>query len=550
MFHTRKLTVMATTLIGLGFMTFGISAKQIVQGEKASALEPESVVIGTNASETGEPDGSSSVVIGHNAKVDKPKSKDTIGGDIAIGENARAKNTLATAIGVHATADGWGATAYGANAEAIGSNANAIGNNAKAKGDMTSALGLSAKALGTYSISVGISEAKGIYSIAMGTNSKSEGIYSIAMGLNSKSKAANSTAIGNGAQSLSNDSIALGTNSVATTSAGQVGLDLSGTTHSDASDAVWRSQAGALSIGNTSGDQKVTRQITGLAAGTQDTDAVNVAQLKAAQVHLAAGDNVSLETSTSSANGTTYTVHVNGTGKVASGDQGLITGDTLFKEGRIAQDGKIIKAQSSVAENLSLLDQSSSANADAIQKLNSSMQNNVSDIRESVNTVQSDVRHLQSDMREVKKDIKDTGATAAALAALKPIQYDPNKPTQVMAGVGNYRGQSAVALGIGHYSSDSLLWHAGISMGEHPMVNAGITWKFGFDSKRVDLDGGRTVTALQVAQSALAQHEAHEAKLEADVERLKQRNQSLEQELLMLKASVQELQHLVKTSHD
>lgn len=507
---------MATTLIGLGFMTFGISAKQIVDGENARALEPESVVIGTNASETGEPDGSSSVVIGHNAKVDKPKrDKGMIGGDIAIGENARAKNTLATAVGVRATADGWGATAYGANAEAIGHNANAIGNAAKATGPLSSALGLSAKARGAYSISVGMSEAKGNISIAMGLNSKSE--------------AANSTAIGYGAQSLSNDSIALGTNSVATTGAGQVGLDLSGTTHSDASDAVWRSQAGALSIGNTSGDQKVTRQITGLAAGTQDTDAVNVAQLKAAQVHLAAGNNVSLETSPSSANGTTYTVHVNGTGKVASGEKGLITGDTLFKEGRIAQDGKIIKAQSSVAENLSLLDQNSSANADAIQKLNSS---------------------LQSDMREVKKDIKDTGATAAALAALKPIQYDPNKPTQVMAGVGNYRGQSAVALGIGHYSSDSLLWHAGVSMGEHPMVNAGITWKFGFDSKRVDLDGGRTVTALQVAQSELAQHEAHEAKLEADVERLKQRNQSLEQELLMLKASVQELQHLVKTSHD
>lgn len=528
---------MATTLIGLGFMTFGISAKQIVDGENARALEPESVVIGTNATETGVPDGSSSVVIGHNAKVDKTKDNNAMtGGDIAIGENARAKNTLATAIGTNAKADGWGATAYGANAEAIGHNANAIGNAAKATGPLSSALGLSAKARGRYSISVGISEAKGDSSIAMGLNSKSE--------------AANSTAIGNGAQSLSNGSIALGTNSVATTGAGQDGLDLSGTTHSDPSDAVWRSQAGALSIGNTSGDQKVTRQITGLAAGTQDTDAVNVAQLKAAQVHLAAGDNVSLETSASSANGTTYTVHVNGTGKVASGNQGLITGDTLFKEARIAQDGKIIKAQSSVAENLSLLDQSSSANADAIQKLNSSMQNNVSNIRESVNTVQSDVRHLQSDMREVKKDIKDTGATAAALAALKPIQYDPNKPTQVMAGVGNYRGQSAVALGIGHYSSDSLLWHAGVSMGEHPMVNAGITWKFGFDSKRVDLDGGRTVTALQVAQSELAQHEAHEAKLEADVERLKQRNQSLEQELLMLKASVQELQHLVKTSHD
>ena len=266
MFHTRKLTVMATTLIGLGFMSFGISAKQIVDGENARALEPESVVIGTNASETGVSDGFSSVVIGHNAKVDKTKSNsDMTGADIAIGENAQAKNTLATAIGARAKADGWGATAYGANAEAIGHNANAIGNHAKATGPLTSALGLSAKALGAYSISVGISEAKGNFSVAMGTNSKSE--------------AANSTAIGFGAQSLANDSIALGTNSVATTRAGQVGLDLSGTTHSDASDAVWQSQAGALSIGNTSGDQKVTRQITGLAAGTQDTDAVNVAQL-------------------------------------------------------------------------------------------------------------------------------------------------------------------------------------------------------------------------------------------------------------------------------
>lgn len=521
MSYTSKLTVIATTLIGLGLLSVQSYAEPITEGANTVAINDHSIVIGDGSKETGEKSGYSSIVIGINAESSQVNSSQH-GSNVAIGNEAKASVGLATAIGNSAKADGWGAVAYGTIAEAKSSHATAIGNGAKALGPSSTALGTSSNASGSYTVAIGISEAKGNHSVAIGLSSKSE----------------------------ATTSIALGANSVATTGAGQVGLDLSGTTHSDASDAVWRSQAGALSIGNTSGDQKVTRQITGLAAGTQDTDAVNVAQLKAAQVHLAAGNNVSLGTSSSSANGTTYTVQVNGTGKVADGDQGLITGDSLFKEGRVAQDGKIIKAQSSVAENLSLLDQSSSANADAIQTLNSSMQNNVSDIRESVNTVQSDVRHLQSDMREVKKDIKDTGATAAALAALKPIQYDPNKPTQVMAGVGNYRGQSAVALGIGHYSSDSLLWHAGVSMGEHPMVNAGITWKFGFDNKRVDLDGGQTVTALQVAQSALAQHEAHEAKLEADVERLKQRNQSLEQELLMLKASVQELKHLVKTSHD
>ena len=81
----------------------------------------------------------------------------------------------------------------------------------------------------------------------------------------------------------------------------------------------------------------------------------------------------------------------------------------------------------------------------------------------------------------VEKDVKTVGANAAALAALKPLQYNPGQTTQIMAGVGTYRGQSAVALGAAHYASENLMYHAGVSFGNGSgtMANAGITIGFG-----------------------------------------------------------------------
>jgi len=76
-----------------------------------------------------------------------------------------------------------------------------------------------------------------------------------------------------------------------------------------------------------------------------------------------------------------------------------------------------------------------------------------------------------------------TDALGAALSALKPIQYDPLEPTQIMAGVGAYRSSTVVALGLAHYKNESMLLHAGVSYAgggdNHLMANAGVTWKFG-----------------------------------------------------------------------
>ena len=90
------------------------------------------------------------------------------------------------------------------------------------------------------------------------------------------------------------------------------------------------------------------------------------------------------------------------------------------------------------------------------------------------------VNQLSSAMRSVDGKIADVGATSAAISGLKPLQYDPLEPTQVMAGIGNYRGETAAALGVAHYTAEDTMFHVGVSVGSHHnMVNAGVTRKFG-----------------------------------------------------------------------
>ena len=75
-----------------------------------------------------------------------------------------------------------------------------------------------------------------------------------------------------------------------------------------------------------------------------------------------------------------------------------------------------------------------------------------------------------------------SGAQAAALAGLQTIQYDPLEPTQISAGVGHYKGSSALALGVNHYKNESTLFHVGASFNgrsSETMANASVTWKFG-----------------------------------------------------------------------
>ena len=94
----------------------------------------------------------------------------------------------------------------------------------------------------------------------------------------------------------------------------------------------------------------------------------------------------------------------------------------------------------------------------------------------------SQLKGVANAVAEVGNRVNRSGAQAAALAGLQTIQYDPLEPTQISAGVGHYKGSSALALGVNHYKNESTLFHVGASFNgrsSETMANASVTWKFG-----------------------------------------------------------------------
>ena len=207
-----------------------------------------------------------SVVMGEGASIKLPEAGK--GSSIVIGAKANTNNYYTVSLGAHASTTAYGATAIGG----------------------------ASVANGKYSLAMAQGTANGYGAIAIGMNSKTDNDYAVAIG--NKAKA---TGVG---------SMALGDDSVADRLAGTVGYLAEGK-----DDATWKSTKSALSVGDR--ENNVTRQITGLAAGTEDTDAVNVAQLKVVEAEakkhssVIAGDNTTVTTGTNAAGGVEYKVAVN-----------------------------------------------------------------------------------------------------------------------------------------------------------------------------------------------------------------------------------------------
>ena len=129
---------------------------------------------------------------------------------------------------------------------------------------------------------------------------------------------------------------------------------------------------------------------------------------------------------------------------------------------------------------------------------------------------------LRQEISKVATETQRVGAHAAAMAALKPIQYDPLAPTQIMAGVGNYRGESAAALGIAHYTNDNTMFNVGVSVGgNHNMINAGVTHKFGISAEKKNIPDrykAGPISSIYVMQDEMTQlrseNEAYKVKLD------------------------------------
>ena len=148
---------------------------------------------------------------------------------------------------------------------------------------------------------------------------------------------------------------------------------------------------------------------------------------------------------------------------------------------------------------------------------------------------------------KLAEEIGHVGAQSAALSALKPIQYDPMEPTQIMAGYGNYRGNSALALGVAHYKNESTMFHAGVSWAGgngHMMANAGVTWKVGNrDSEAAVADRYRKgpISSTYAMQTEVASMKAQNAGLKGEVSDLKAENEQIKAQNAGLQSEVDQL---------
>ena len=313
---TKKLLAM---LIATGIMTCASVAPAM-----AANLAPKDtkIEIGADASASGE----GSVAIGNNAQasglVGIAIGRDAVASgtdSIAIGSSTKANQTYSVAVGNDIQYIGQSATAVGQQAYATGDNSTAIGTMTNVDADWNVAHQGQWRQAGNQSTAIGAYAGSwGDYSTSVGTFSKTEGYMATAVGYASKANSKYGTALGDFAEAKADWGVALGASSVADRGAGMIGAFAP----EGADSLTWRANGGAVSVGSAT----LTRQITNVAAGTEATDAVNVAQLQEATQNT--GWHLSAEKE--------ITKDINSTTKIQHGDivhfQGTDDNITISKE--------------------------------------------------------------------------------------------------------------------------------------------------------------------------------------------------------------------------
>ena len=350
----------------------------------------------------------------------------------------------------------------------------------------------------------------------------------------------NAVAIGSETNVTVAGGVALGSSSVASVDKGAVGYDASGTNHNSDTTGVWKSTQAAVSVGDTS--KGITRQITGVAAGTADTDAVNVAQLKKVAAKAAeeaakhttvtagdyvtvtetetngqknytvsgpkmestdgsvritdkmengkkvgynlsvdtsslgiektkveAGDNVTV-TSKKTGNTMTYTVNAKDT---------VVTGGTATYASNGTGSATLINNDGTTATITGLQDRYTSSASLSGDTLNFT-RNDGSTYSVSGIASSQDIKNVTNKVGELGTRVNRVGAGAAALAALHPLDFDPDDKWDVAAGYGNYKDAHAIAVGAFYRPNEDTMFSVGGSFGGgENMVNAGVSVKLG-----------------------------------------------------------------------
>ncbi|WGE34432.1 YadA-like family protein [Actinobacillus genomosp. 1] len=462
--------------VAIGYQTVSNGDQAISLGSRAEALNRQAMALGNDAFAS----GVGAIVIGgddslpHGSAADAGYQLDTGfvaadkkyrqsaatgNGAVVVGVHSQALSQGSTAIGVAATAGDNGETRTATNVTTItaAKEATAVGAQSRAKSERATAVGYSSEALGVKSTTVGANtKAESDYSFAAGYNSTANGIHSAALGSSAETKGENAIAIGTSAKSLANNAISLGSKAntsiegavalgANSTSDRQLNVDattkpfIPATATTDETKAINDTIAttGAVSVGAKGGSNSpaVRRQITNLAAGAEDSDAVNVAQLKAAVTTAVAsstwnikenttqkdvvnsGDNVSFANGV----GTTASVEVSDAGKTSTVKYSVNKSDL-----NVAQNGTVTAGNK--GDNFATADQV----ADAINKSEKTTVINNSTTITATPTTTGTVTTYDLDLSKTTKDDIQKGVDAHTTVTTKGLTFtaDAGTPTE------------------------------------------------------------------------------------------------------------------------
>ena len=288
----------------------------------------------------------------------------------------------------------------------------------------------------------------------------------------------NALAIGSEANVTKEGGVALGAGSVASVDKGVAGYDPGTGTNSTDTSSVWKSTQAAVSVGDTS--KGITRQITGVAAGTNDTDAVNVAQLRKAKTSIvaAASTEVRAGTNITSVNKTAdpgdghaiYTINAKDT---------VVTGGTVTYASNGTGTATLTNSDGTTATVTGLQDSYTSSASLSGDTLNFT-RNDGSTYSVSGIASSQDIKNVTNKVGELGTRVNRVGAGAAALAALHPLDFDPDDKWDFAAGYGNYKDAHAVSVGAFYRPNEDTMFSVGGSFGAgENMVNAGVSVKLG-----------------------------------------------------------------------
>ncbi|WP_462256742.1 ESPR-type extended signal peptide-containing protein [Dialister invisus] len=447
----------------------GGGQRGLALGSYLTVKGEEAVAVGTDASATAD----WAIAMGKNSKAEKETA-------MAFGYDSHAKVNHGVALGAWSVADtAAGVSGYDPSAKAAStdtsaawkSTVGAVSVGDASKGITRQITGVAAGAADTDAVNVAQLK-KAVAGAADGNDTLVSGSNGLSLSGKTLSMSVKDTAGNEVKGSVDLSSVADGNdklvsdNNALTLNGNKLSMSVKDTAGNEVKGSVDLSAiAGQIDTNTTytmSGTQNADNTTTITLKGSDGKENKVTVATKDTRNTVKAGENVTLDTAANTFGGTEYTVNVKADGKVENGNTKIVSGNTVYHETHVKNDGNYVKKENSAGDNLTILDKQVGKNTTNITNLGNTINN------------------LNGKLGTLDNRISKVGAGAAALAALHPLDFDPHDKWDIAAGFGNYRNASAAAVGLFYRPNERTMMSLGWTMGDdRNMINAGVSVKLG-----------------------------------------------------------------------